>query len=113
MVNAWLLFKLRYPARACSLLKFKEDLILEMVQDYLEGINQELGNNPIENRIIKGLHRIERRIQRNCAYCSTEQQRFTSVFYCTTCNENLCVVDCFYNYHTDINFLPRYKHRNV
>ena len=73
MVNSWLLYKLKNPTTAKPLLKFKEDLILEILQGYLQrnGPEMELENLSI-SRIILNLHKIGKRGKKNCVHCSTD-----------------------------------------
>jgi len=42
--------------------------------------------------------------QVRCRVCSSCGQRKTMVYKCTKCDVGLCVVPCFVDYHTKVNF---------
>jgi hypothetical protein len=41
-----------------------------------------------------------------CLVCSSRGQRKTTVYKCAKCDVGLCVVPCFADYHTKVNFWP-------
>ena len=42
--------------------------------------------------------------QLHCRVCSSRGQRLTTVYKCAKCDVGLCVVPCFADYHTKVNF---------
>ena len=111
-MNAYVLYKLRNPFTAKKHLNFREDLVQELLQEYINSRNIELLVQEVERIILNLLH-IQKREQRNCVICSTTDQRKTSVYYCVECDENVCMVECFYKLHTNLVIYSRNKQRNI
>jgi len=112
IANAYILYKHRNPFTTKKHLNFREDLVNELLQDYITSRNVELQIQPSQ-RIIANMHHIDKREQRHCVICSTTNQRKTSIFYCIECDENVCIVDCFYKLHTNLRVYSRNKIRNI
>ena len=109
--NAYCLYKARNPNTSLKALKFREELSLALVQDYLTERNQQVLARP-NSRIILGLHHLEMREQHNCHICSTRENRKTTKYYCVECNFNVCPDKCFYILHTKLRIYQRNKQRN-
>lgn len=112
IANAYCLYKTRNPFTAKKHLNFREDLIFEFMQEYIDLRNLEISHLP-NNRIIFGMHHIGIRDQRTCAICSTKTRKKTSTFYCVECNQNICILDCFHKLHTLLKIHKRNKSRNI
>ena len=109
--NAYILYKIR-TIEPKKYLQFREDVINEFIQQYLDLRHMQLINRP-ESRLITGMHRIGTRDQRNCYICSTKENRRTSIYYCLECDKNICIIDCFYRLHTLLVIHTRNKIRNL
>ena len=90
ITNAYILYKCRNPGEKLTLLKFREQLITEICNDY--SVNKKIINPP---RIIPGIHQIGLRNKKNCIICSTDEFRKNSKFFCVECDKNVCIVPCF------------------
>ena len=110
--NAYILYKHQNEFAAKKHLNFREDLVQELLQEYVNSRQIQLNNNHSQ-RIIMNMHHIGKREQKHCVVCSTINHRKTSVFYCVECDENVCVVDCFYKLHTNLEIYSRNKARNI
>ena len=112
IVNSYQLYKHREPFNLKSHLKFREDLVSELAQDYIDELT--ISRMRQSNlRIIPGLHRIGRRTQRRCCVCSTDETKKTSIYYCVECDENVCIIDCYFLLHTRVQIHSRNKERNL
>ena len=87
--NAFQLYKLKNPNTRLSSLKFREELAYALIQNSLNWQHLRLLARP-EPRIIRGLHMISTRKQRNCYICSTAENRKTTSYFCVICDENVC-----------------------
>jgi len=103
---------MRNPFTTRRQLNFREDLVNELLREYMNHRNIQLQNQPTQ-RIIPGMHRLGRREQKHCSICSTKENRKTTVFYCVECDESVCVIDCFYRLHTNWTVYSRNKSRNI
>ena len=112
IANAYILYKHQNPFTAHKHLKFREALVIELLQDYINQRIIQIQARQVE-RIILGQHHIGKRDQRNCAVCSTKTARITTIYYCQECNVNVCPVNCFYRLHTVLTLHSRIKSRNM
>ena len=110
IANAYILYKSRNPFTAKKHLNFREDIVTDLLQSYIN--ERRALSQPIQ-RITPNLHRIGKREQKHCIICSTKENRKTSVFYCIDCDENVCIVECFYKLHTNLTVFSRNKSRNI
>ena len=111
--NAYIIFKENHPFRSPAPLKFREELVLELIENYVRERHQQQFNTLVRSRIIPGLHQIGMRQQRNCFICSTREERVTTRYYCIECDRNICVSPCFYILHTKLNLNSRKKELNI
>ena len=101
LVNCYQLYKMKYPFTALPQLQFREKLIKQLLEDFLQ--EKKTSNKP---RINPNLHKIDIREQRNCFMCSTTENRKTSVYYCIECDVNICPSVCYHKLHTSLE-LPK------
>ncbi len=112
IANAYQLYRCRFPLTGMNLLKFRESLATDLVQDFLTQQNEKIRLGPSKSIII-GLHEIGIQSQRNCCICSTSERRKTTIYYCIDCNKSVCPVRCFYLLHTNLKVHVRKKVRNI
>jgi len=105
IANAYILYKIRNPFTAVKQLNFRENLVMDLLPNNVDN------SQPIQ-RLIRNMHQIGKRDQKNCAICSIKGERKTTVYFCVECDENVCIVDCFYKLHTLSNVYSRRKSRN-
>ena len=88
IVNSYQIYKLRNPRSPKTHLKFREDLVIDLIEDYIDEKAQQQMNQPTQ-RLISGLYHIGKRSQRRCRVCSTDESKKTTVFYGLECDENV------------------------
>jgi len=112
VANAYCLYKLRHVFNAKKHLAFREELVSELLQDYMVSVNANIRNQPT-NRIIPGMHRIGILEQKSCVICSSRENKASPKYYCIDCDKNVCVVNCFYRLHANLQIYVRNKWRNL
>ena len=81
IANAYQLFKVRNPFQVMSHLQFRENLVVELLQEYLNQLNEQINVRPREERrLIVGMHHLQTRKQGRCLICSTEDSKKITFF---------------------------------
>ena len=114
IANSYILYQSRNPFNAQTPLKFREELVLELVNPYISQRHTEALNTLPRGRIIAGMHEIgQRKPKRNCFVCSTKDDRVTTEYYCIQCDRHVCILKCFYILHSKLNLNLRNKKANL